>query len=203
MSGPDPILLDFADSFETERLLIRSPRPGDGAALRAALADSLPELQPWLPWSVGPLQSLEASEARCRHAYRQFMAREDLPLHLYLKGTDVQIGGSGLHRIDWSVPRFEIGYWLRTPYIGHGYMTEAVAGISEFAFTTLGARRVEIMCDALNVRSAAIPPRVGFTLEGRLRNHKLDAQTGRLRDTLVFSRIDSDPPHESSPPPHG
>ena len=203
MSGPDPILLDFPDSFETERLLIRSPRPGDGGSLRDALADSLPELQQWLPWANAPLASLEECEANCRRAYYQFKAREDLRLHLYLKGTNVQIGGSGLHRIDWTVPRFEIGYWLRTPYVGQGYMTEAVAGITEFAFATLGARRVEIMCDALNGRSAAIPPRVGFTLEGRLRNHKLDGQTGRLRDTLVFSRIDSDPPHESSPPTHG
>jgi hypothetical protein len=43
-----PILLDFPDSFESERLLIRGPRPGDGAAVHAALIESLGELRPWL-----------------------------------------------------------------------------------------------------------------------------------------------------------
>lgn len=31
-----PILRDFPDAFESERLLIRSPRPGDGLALNEA-----------------------------------------------------------------------------------------------------------------------------------------------------------------------
>ena len=194
MPVQDPLLLEFPDEFTTERLLIRSPRPGDGPALRAALADSLPELQEWLPWSEGPLPSVEASEIECRRAHARFVAREDLRLHLYLKGTNIQVGSSGLVRMDWSVPRFEIGYWLRTTYVGQGLMTEAVAGITDYAFRELGARRLEILCDAANVRSVAIPPRVGYTLEGRLRNHERVGRTGRLRDTLIFARIDTDPP---------
>jgi hypothetical protein len=35
----------------------------------------------------------------------------DLLSVLYLKGTNTFVGGSGLHRMDWSVSRFEIGYW--------------------------------------------------------------------------------------------
>ena len=42
MSGIDkPILLDFPDSFETERLLLRAPRVGDGAVMNAALIESI------------------------------------------------------------------------------------------------------------------------------------------------------------------
>jgi ribosomal-protein-serine acetyltransferase len=36
-----PILRDFADSFETERLLIRSPKPGDGSEVYVAVTESL------------------------------------------------------------------------------------------------------------------------------------------------------------------
>ena len=32
-----PILLDIPESFESDRLLIRAPRPGDGGALQEAI----------------------------------------------------------------------------------------------------------------------------------------------------------------------
>jgi hypothetical protein len=71
------------------------------------------------------------------------LQRSELRLHLYLRGTDTLVGSSGLQGIDWEVPTFEIGYWCRTGFTGRGYITEAVLGITAFAFDTLGARRVE------------------------------------------------------------
>ena len=47
----DPILHDIPLSFTSERLTIRCPQPGDGAALNAAVLESLAELRPWLPWA--------------------------------------------------------------------------------------------------------------------------------------------------------
>ena len=92
-------------------------------------------------------------------------------LLLFLKGTGTLVGSSGLHRIDWEVPKFEIGYWCRTGFTGRGYVTEAVRGISAFAFDVLGARRVEIRCDSRNLPSARGAERAGFRLEGELRNN--------------------------------
>jgi len=101
---------------------------------------------------------------------------------------DRVIGGSGLHRIDWSVPRFEIGYWVRTPETRRGYVTETVHALTTFAFDELGAQRVEIRADVRNTRSRAVPERLGYELEGVLRRDCLDPQ-GRPRDTAVYSRI--------------
>ncbi len=47
--GP-PIMRDFPESFETERLVIRSPMPGDGPELYAAVRESMEDLPPWMPW---------------------------------------------------------------------------------------------------------------------------------------------------------
>jgi RimJ/RimL family protein N-acetyltransferase len=182
-----PILRDFPDAFETERLLIRSPFPGDGAEVYAAVAESLEELKPWLPWARREL-TVEVEEENMRRARAAFLERSDLMLLLFLKGTSTLVGGSGLHRIDWGVPRFEIGYWLRTRFAGQGYMTEAVCGITAFAFDALGARRVEIRCDSRNRRSARVAQRVGFRLEGELRNAEV-GPGGDPRHTLVFSMI--------------
>lgn len=184
----EPILRDFPHEFHTERLTIRCPMPGDGPAHYAAVAESLAELRPWLPWAMYE-PSVEASEIFARQGYCKFLSRDDLPLVVLLKGTDIIAGGSGLHRIQWDVPKFEIGYWLRTSLVGRGYMTEAVAGISQFAFATLGAQRVEIRCDARNERSAAIPRRLGFVHEATLRHEARDHHSQELRDTLIFAKI--------------
>lgn len=191
----DPILLDFPYQFETERLLIRGPLPGDGEAIHAAAVESQPELRQWLPWAVSISSTLEY-EVRVRKKRLEFLERKDLWLLLWRKasGSDepMLIGSSGLHRIDWQAPSFEIGYWVRTSQTGQGYITEAVAGITHFAFETLGAQRVEIRCDARNTRSAAVPQRLGFALEGTLHNHMRHHLTGDLRDTLIFAKVASE-----------
>ena len=182
-----PILIDLPESFETERLLIRSPHPGDGPEEYAAVTESFAELTPWMPWPK-ELRTIEDSEASVRRARARFLERTDLRLSLFLKGTRTLVGGSGLHRIDWAVPKFEIGYWCRTRFTGRGYVTEAVRGISDFAFDLLGARRVEIRCDSRNLPSARVAERAGFRLEGELRNNELDTG-GVPRNTLVYAMI--------------
>jgi len=183
----NPILLDFPYSLETERLTVRGPLPGDGRSIREAVLESQGDLMPWMPWAM-EVPTEEEYEVRVREGRLKFLAREDLWMPLFLRGTDTCVGGSGMHRIDWAVPRFEIGYWVRTGYSGQGYITEAVIGITEFAFGTLGARRVEIRCDAKNIRSVAVARRAGYELEATLhqdvRNH-----FGKLRDTLIFAKI--------------
>jgi RimJ/RimL family protein N-acetyltransferase len=183
-----PILRDFPERLQTERLTIRAPRPGDGAEMSAAVCESWAELRQWMHWATGDPPTVQESEARLREGRAKFLAREALWLLLFLRGTDTLVGSSGLHCIDWDVPKFEIGYWVRTPYGGQGYVTEAVVGIAEFAFDVLDARRVEIRCDALNERSAAVARRASFTHEATLHNDARHHLTGRLRDTLVFAR---------------
>lgn len=182
-----PILLDFPEQFYTERLLIRKPLPGDGKFVYHATQASINELKPWMPWAHKN-QTEEDVEVNICEAHAKFITREDLRLHLFDKETGEFIGSSGLHRINWSVPKFEIGYWIDTRYSGKGLMTEAVAEITEFAFTELNARRVEIRCDSKNIRSRAIPEKLNFALEGILKNDGLSGDGKELRDTCVFAK---------------
>jgi RimJ/RimL family protein N-acetyltransferase len=122
----------------------------------------------------------------------RFAQRTDLPLFIFARAADGGcgrlLGGTGLHRVDWSVPRFEIGYWRRSGEQGHGWITEAVRTLARFAFDQLGARRVEIRMSSDNVKSRAVAERCGFTLEGVLRQDSLDVH-GLPRDTAVYARV--------------
>lgn len=182
-----PILLNFPDSFETERLLIRTPKAGDGQAVNDAVRESHDHLKPWMPWAVN-LQTTEQTEENVRRGAMRWILREDLWMLLFRKSDGLYVGGSGLHRIDWSVPAFEIGYWVRSSLEGQGYISEAVAGITNFAFGVIGGERVEIRCDTRNIRSANVAKRAGYTLEATFR-HDSWANDGTLRDTYVFGMI--------------
>ena len=182
-----PILLDLPEQFESERLIIRAPQWGDGAAVNAAVAESMESLRPWMPWAHH-LPTVDETEADLRQARLLYLERKDLRLLLVHKETGQIVGSSGLHGIDWLARKFEIGYWVRSSCKGQGYITEAVHAITSFAIQELQANRVEIRCDAYNTRSASVAERAGFTLEGTLRSETLDPG-GSLRDTMVFAKV--------------
>lgn len=183
----EAIMLDFPEQFETKRLLIRATRPGDGAALNAAIRESRDELIPFMPFAR-VLPEPEETEALVRRKRLNFLERTDMMMLMTEHETGKILGSSGLHRFDWDARRFEIGYWIRTSYAGQGLVTEAVHGLTEFAARELNANRVEIRCDDRNQRSAAVARRAGFTLEGVLRNWKRE-EDGTLVNEMVFSKV--------------
>lgn len=184
----NPILREIPYTFDTERLIIRGPLPGDGEKVQTAVLESQAELKPWMPWAV-TVSSAEAYEIRVREGQVNYLARKDFWLLIFLKRTQTLIGSSGLHDANWDVPSFEIGYWLHTDFTGQGYITEAVQGICQFAFTHLSAQRLLIRCDSENERSAAVARRCGFTFEGTHLHDSRNHLTNELKNTHYFSRL--------------
>lgn len=188
MSNPvPPLLRDLPQAIETERLLMRAPRVGDGVSVHEAVMESLEELLPYMDWAHTE-QSVEHSEEFVRRASAQWILREEMPMFIFHKSDERMLGSMGLHSINWHIPKFEIGYWIRSSESGKGYVTEAVLGLTRFCFETLEAERVQIRCDALNERSAAVARRAGYVYEGCTRRDALNPY-GELRDTLTFSLI--------------
>jgi RimJ/RimL family protein N-acetyltransferase len=187
----EPILLDVPERIDTERLVLRAPRRGDGTIVNEAIRASHAELAPWMPWA-GTLPTVDESEAHCRRQQARFLLREDFVLLIFERGVGGAegrlVGGTGLHRIDWAVRKFEIGYWRRTGCEGQGYATEAVRAIARLAFDGLEARRVEIRMDDRNERSWRVAERAGFTLEALLRFDSV-TPTGEPRSTRIYARV--------------
>ncbi len=187
----DPVLIEVPERLETERLILRTPQRGDGALVNAAIGETLGELAPWMPWA-GSMPTVEESEIHCRRQQAKYILREDLVLFMFERqeggGEGALVGGTGLHRIDWSLGRFEIGYWRRAGFEGRGYATEGVTAIARMAFDVLGARRVEIRMDEGNVRSWKLAERAGFTLEALLRFDSASPR-GEPRSTRIYARV--------------
>lgn len=187
----DPLLIDVPERVLTERFIARCPQPGDGAAVNAAVCETLAELRPWMPWAQ-TAPTVDESELHARRAQAKFRLREDLVMFIFerLPGDREGglLGGSGLHRMDWAVRSFEIGYWRRTGHTQRGVITEVVRALNRMAFDTLAARRVEIRMDSNNLASRRVAERAGFTFEGVRRQDSV-TPTSEPRDTCVYSRV--------------
>ncbi len=183
-------LVPLFEELRGERVIVRPYRVEDAEALREAVQESRDHIRPWLPFADAH-QSIEESRDFIIRSMAGWLVREDFVLSIWQRASGAFLGGTGFHVHDWDLRSFEIGYWLRRSAEGHGYMTEAVRLVADFLFEQLGAQRVEIRCDALNRRSAAVAERLGFIQEARLRNARRAAD-GSIRDILVFSLIPTD-----------
>lgn len=187
---PDPRRFPVPESFETPRLLLRPFALADAAQLHEALVESIDALREhlwFLPWVAEP-PTLVSAEARCRQALASFLLREDLPYLAFERRSGRLIASAGLHRTDWSLPKTEVGYWVRTSEVGKGYATEAVGALTAWALEGLGATRVALVTDELNAGSRAVALRCGFRLEGVLR-HAARSPDGRLRDLCQYAKL--------------
>lgn len=183
-------IIPLFDELRGERVIVRPYRESDAQALFEAIAESRDHLRPWMPFADSH-QVIEETHDWIMHKVADWLLRQDMTVGVWEASSNRYLGGSGLHPHDWEVRYFEIGYWLRASAEGHGYMSEAVRLQVDYAFTSLAAQRIEIRCDERNVRSAAIPRRLGFVQEACLR-HDVLANDGQLRNTLVFSLIPTD-----------
>lgn len=181
------LLLEIPDRIRTERLELRAPTPGRGREIHEAVMESMEALRAWMPWAQADRVE-EDSERHCREQLAKWHAREELDFCFFRHADGRLVGKGGLHTIDWSIPRFEIGYWIRTSCARQGYATEATLALVEFARTHLAARRLEITSDARNAASRRVAERSGFELEGIRRSSRRDT-AGELADSCMYARV--------------
>ena len=184
-------LIPVFSELRGARVLVRPYRESDVDALREAIDESRDHVRPWLPFADQHQTEDETRDWIIR-MMANWLLRENLECSIWEASTGRYLGGLGLHPRNWELGYLEIGYWLRASAQGHGYVSEAVKLVGDYAFTSLGARRLEIRCDARNRRSAAVAERLGFAHEASLRNH-MRAPDGSLRTTLIYGLLDTDP----------
>ncbi len=190
MANLDPLLIDLPESLVGDRVVVRSWRKGDGAALYEAVQESIDHVGRWLPWGHTH-GSPENSEVFVRRWQARWDLREDMSASIWDRETGRFLGGSGLHRIDWGVRSFEIGYWVRASEEGKGYVTDATRLLTQFAFEVLEANRVFIRAAVDNTKSRAIPERLGFVQEGVHRN-AIRNPAGNLMDLALYAMTPED-----------
>lgn len=123
-------------------------------------------LRQWLPW-LDINRSPEDTLSFIQRAQKQFAENNGFQTALQFRGEVA--GMIGYMRIDWQHRSAGLGYWLAEALQGRGLMTTASRAYLQHAFHDLELNRVEIRAAVENTRSRAVPERLGFKLEGVIR----------------------------------
>jgi ribosomal-protein-serine acetyltransferase len=124
-------------------------------------------LREWLPW-VNGVKKKEDYYPVIDMWLKQFAANDGFQVGIFYQ--DKYVGMIGFHNIDWGNKQTSIGYWLDGNMQGKGIMTRSVNALLKYAFEELKLNRVEIRCGTENLKSKAIPERLGFQQEGIIRD---------------------------------
>ena len=148
--------------IEHAPVTLRRFRADDRDALFHAVTESLDHLRPWMPWAAD--YSLASAEEYLARSIKDW--DEGTEYNYAITTAGVLVGIIGLMaRI--GPGGLEIGYWVHRAYTGRGLATAASAALVEQAFRLPGVDRVEIVHDELNIASAGVPRKLGFTEVGR------------------------------------
>jgi ribosomal-protein-serine acetyltransferase len=180
-------------SFEVdEEITLRLLRANDAPELFHLIDYSRDHLREWLAWIDGTKTIID-SEQFIKSSWDIYESKVGLTLGIFFNGR--LAGVIGFNTIDWTNRIGTIGYWLGSIFQGEGIMTRAVTALVDYGFEQLGLNRIEIRAAFENMKSRAIPERLGFFQEGQVRqgewlyDHYVDLIIyGMLASEWIFER---------------
>ncbi len=187
----DDVVQGPAYRVVTPRLLVRCWDPADAAQLKEAVESSLDHLRPWMPWASHYPQPLHALINQLRRFRGDFDLGHDYVYGIFDRDEKQVIGGSGLHPRGGAGSR-EIGYWIRADQINRGFATEVAGALTRVGFEIEKLHRIGIHCVVENVRSAAVPPKLGYVHEATLRRRIVTNDA--FHDEMVWTMLAEDYP---------
>ena len=188
--------------IRTARTLLRPWRAEDAADLLPVLEANRDHLGPWIPARVATPAPVPVLAERLAGFAADFSADREWRFGMFSIQDGRLLGEVALFPRDATgrVPfteadRVELGYWLRADETGRGLVTEAARAVLTLASHFPRFSRAEIRCDARNGPSAAVPPRLGFTLhatvpeaENRIMQIWVSELSSRSLDDISSSR---------------
>ena len=175
-------------SFQIDdNLTLRLPEKRDAETVTAAVRQNLGRLQEWMPWAVDDYSDENAMDwiKRSRDGYA-----EDGQFNALILLDGRFIGTIGFHDLDLKSKHAAIGYWIDQEYEARGIITRCCRALIDYLFDSMELNRVQINCAVENDRSRAVPERLGFVLEGTLR--QIEVLKDKSGDWAVYGLLKSE-----------
>lgn len=138
----------------------------------------------WMPEDFGERDALD----RIRSGIDRLSRGEGLYAGIF--ADEQLVGNVALFHVDLRSRSGELGYWVDVRAEGRGLVGRSCAAMIDYGFTHLELRRMEIKCAARNTKSAEVAKRLGFELEGRLR--EAEPVGDQWDDLLLFGLLRRD-----------
>jgi N-acetyltransferase len=174
---------------------LEPPRRDHAQLFWEVAKDSLEDIFRWIPY---PMRTAEDFQLLIDKAFAEQDRGESIVFATFDRNSNRVVGSTRFMNIDRANLRVEIGStWLAPAWQRTAINTEAKYLMLRQAFEVWRCVRVELKTDALNEKSREAILRLGSKEEGTLRKH-LVTWTGRIRDTVYFSILDTEWPQVKS-----
>lgn len=170
-----------------DKICLRIPSLNNSQDLFDAVDKDRIHLGEWLDW-VDKTKSFKDTENNIKERIEGFENKKSASFIIYYE--DKCIGSIGFIEINEKHKKGEIGYWLASNFGGKGIMTDCVKAVINYGFNSVNLNRIIIKCDSKNTKSIAIPKKLGFILEGTLRQDRLNNNI--FSDMMVFGMLKKD-----------
>ena len=149
--------------------VLRPLRESDAKELFRLTDENRDWLRLWLPWLDGT-KTWKDTRAFIRDNQKKTAGKTGVTFGLWTKKE--LAGVAGYNQIDWVNRKTELGYWIAESHAGRGLVTQACRLLIDHAFGKWKFNKVEIHCGVGNKKSRAVPQRMGFKIEGVLRQRE-------------------------------
>lgn len=186
-----PLSIDLPITLEGSAVRLEPIRREHAALFWDVAKVDLDDIFRWIPYSM---KAPEDFERLIDKAFAEQERGESVVFATVERSSGRVIGSTRFMNIDCANRRVEIGStWIAPAWQRTRVNTEAKHLMLRHAFEVWGCARVELKTDALNERSRNAILRIGAKEEGTLRRHVV-TWTGRIRDSVYFSILDSEWP---------
>ena len=144
-------------------------------------------LRQWLLW-VDELTTLNQVEMTIKEAIEYAKNGRGYRYGVFMDSRF--IGVVEVKNINRFSDNAQIGYWLAEEWQGKGIMTDCVRALTTYCFNELGLHSVSISCADANQKSRAVPERLRFVQEGRLRDCM--RYYGVFYDEIIYGALKRD-----------
>lgn len=158
---------------DTERLVLRPYRPGDGPLLFQAGLRNRKHLELFERGNfLRHFKNEAQAEKTAQGLAIEWQARKQFFWGIFERETDRWVGQIYVGPTSWDLPEYTLGYVSDVEFEGRGLISEAVRRILDILFHDMKAHRVRSDCNETNSRSWKLLERCGFRREGHLRENK-------------------------------
>ena len=186
-----PLDIVLPVTLEGSVVRLEPTRREHAALFWEAAKDDLEDIFRWIPYAMKTREDFDRLVAI---GFKEQERGDSVVFATLERDSGRVIGSTRFMNIDRVNRRVEIGStWIATAWQRTAVNTEAKYLMLRHAFEVWGCMRVELKTDALNQKSRNAILRIGAKEEGTLRRH-LITWTGRVRDTVYFSILDSEWP---------
>ena len=161
-------------------IVLKNYEESDAGALFRIVDENRARLRNFLTWVDGTLK-VEDSLEFIRSAHQNLHEQKGIAFGIFM--DDILIGGIGMHHWNHTLRRAEVGYWIDKKQEGKGIMFEIAQSFILFLFEQVNLNKIELQFKKENQRSAQLAKRLGFTIEGVLRDSLL--MHGAFHDVVI------------------